>query len=285
MLNALYLMIIILTGSGQGIVQKPYTKRTGGKGTFFFNTIISAAALLFFVITSSGLHFEAGILPYSIVFAVAYATASVATVLGIAWGSLSLTLLFVAYSLIMPTLYGLIFLKDPVGFGFVPGLILLFTSIFLINVKKGEEKEKFSLKWIVCVIIAFLGNGVCTVTQKMQQVAFDGAYKNEFMIAALGMVFVTLLAMSLLKERKEIKVYARAGAHLALICGLLNGAVNLFVMILSARMPVAIMFPLVSAGRLIVTYLASRFLYKEALSRNQFIGFLLGMAAVVCLNL
>lgn len=119
----------------------------------------------------------------------------------------------------------------------------------------------------------------------MQQVAFQGAYKNEFMIAALAMVFAALLTMTLLKERKEVKVYARAGAHLALICGLLNGTVNLFVMILSGRMPVSLMYPLMSAGRLMVTYLVSRFLYKETLSKTQFIGFLAGLGAVVCLNL
>lgn len=143
MLNVLYLQVIILAASGQGVVQKPYTRKVGGKGPFFFNTLISAAALLFFVITSSGLHFEAGILPYSAVFAVCYAAASVATVLAIAWGSLSLTLLFIAYSLIMPTLYGLFFLKDLVGAGFVPGLMLLFISIFLINKKRRRKKRNF----------------------------------------------------------------------------------------------------------------------------------------------
>ena len=49
-------------------------------------------------------------------------------------------------------------------------------------------------------------------------------------------------------------------------------------------MPVSLMFPLVSAGGLIITYAVSKFLYKETLSKTQFIGFVFGLAAVIFLN-
>ena len=52
MLNAFYLIAIILGISGQSIVKKPYTQKTDGGGVYFFNTILSAAALLFFVVTN-----------------------------------------------------------------------------------------------------------------------------------------------------------------------------------------------------------------------------------------
>ena len=66
---------------------------------------------------------------------------------------------------------------------------------------------------------------------------------------------------------------------------LVNGVVNLFVMILSGIMPVSIMFPMVSAGGIIVTYLVSRFYYKEKLTKMQFAGFLTGLASIVFLNI
>jgi drug/metabolite transporter (DMT)-like permease len=183
----------------------------------------------------------------------------------------------------LPTFYGLIFLKDSISVGFIPGLVLLGVSLFLIN--KSDEKVRFSLKWIICVIVSFIGNGMCTVVQKMQQVASNSAYKNEFMIVALAIVTIAMLIVSLIKERKKIKVYAKYGWHWALICGLLNGMVNLFVMILSGRMAVSLMFPLISAGGLVVTYIVSRFCYKEKLTRVRFIGFILGLVAVVFLNI
>ena len=53
-----YLLAIILGISGQSIVKKPYTQKTNGAGVYFFNTLLSAAALLFFVVTSSKFSFD-----------------------------------------------------------------------------------------------------------------------------------------------------------------------------------------------------------------------------------
>lgn len=283
LLNIFYLVAIIIGISGQSIVKKPYTQKTNGGGVYFFNTILSVSALFFFVITSPKLSFDLSFIPYSIGFAISYAVASVFMVLSIAHGSLSLTSLFISYSLMIPTLYGLIFLKDTISVGFIVGLILLIISFSLIN--KNDEKIKFSLKWIIFVILSFVGNGMCTVLQKMQQVASNGAYKNEFMIVALAIVTIVMLIMTLFTERKDIKSFAKSGWHWAIICGALNGMVNLFVMILSSRMAVSIMFPLISAGGLVVTYFVSRFLYKEKLSKTQLIGFIFGLMAVAFLNI
>lgn len=282
MLNALYLIVIILGASGQGIVKKPYTQKTNGEGVYFYNTVLSASALLFFVITSSKPDFVWSIVPYSIAFAFAYALSSIFMVLAIAHGSLSLTSLFISYSLIVPTLFGLIFLKDPISKGFAIGLVLLVISIFLIN--NYNEKVKFSFKWVIFVLLSFIGNGMCTVVQKMQQIQSEGKYKNEFMIIALVIVTIVMIIFTILKECKEIKFYAKSGWHWAIICGVLNGIVNLFVMILSGRMAVSIMFPLISAGGLVVTYIVSRFLYKEKLTKVQFVGFIFGLSAVVFLS-
>lgn len=280
-MDILYLLAIILGISGQSILKKPYIQKTDGAGVYFFNTLLSAAALLFFVVTSSKFSFDISFIPYSIGFAISYAMASVFMVLAIAYGSLSLTSLFISYSLLIPTFYGLI-LGDDISKGFIPGMILLVISLFLTN-KSGEE-EKISFKWIIFVFLSFFGNGMCTVVQKMQQVASNGAYKNEFMIVALAIVTVVMLIMSVLKERTEIKFFAKVGWHWAVICGVLNGMVNLFVMILSGKMPVSLMFPLISAGGLIVTFLVSRFCYKEKLTKLQLARFLCGVASVVCLN-
>lgn len=283
MLNAFFLITIILGISGQNIIKKPYTQKTNGNGVYFYSTLLSLAALAFFVVTSSELSFSLSFVPYSVAFAVSYAIATLFAVLAIAHGSLSLTSLIISYSLMIPTFYGLLFLKDDMGKGFIVGLVSLIISLFLINKKDGDVG--FSFLWIIYVILAFVGNGMCSVFQKMQQEAFEGAYKNEFMIVALAIVTLVMLVLTLIKERNELKSYAKAGWHLALICGAMNGLVNLFVMILSNRMKVSVMFPLISAGGLVVTYLVSRFFYKEKLTKIQFVGFIFGLMAVVFLNI
>jgi drug/metabolite transporter (DMT)-like permease len=80
---------------------------------------------------------------------------------------LSLTSLFISYSLLLPTFYGLIFLGDKVSIFFAPAIILLVTSLFLIN--KRSDKKQINPKWIFYVVLATVGNGFCSVIQKMQQ--------------------------------------------------------------------------------------------------------------------
>lgn len=281
-MTVFYLTAIILGITFQNVIKKPYAEKTNGKGPYFFSLLISFSAMLFFVFTSNGFEWNKDVILYSTFFAVSYVIATVFAVYAIGSGPLSITSLIIAYSLIMPTVYGLVFLGDPFSTKLFIGIVLLVISLFLINKKNSEAPITF--RWIIYVILAFVGNGMCSVFQKMEQVAFDGRYKNEFMMIALAGVVVILSVLVLTKERHEIKIYAKAGWHIAIACGIANGVVNLFVMILSNLMPVSVMFPLVSAGGIIITYLISRFFYKEKLTKTQFVGFLIGIASVIFLS-
>ena len=65
----------------------------------------------------------------------------------------------------------------------------------------------------------------------------------------------------------------------------MNGTVNMLVMVLSGMIAVSIMFPMISAGGIIITYIVSKVFYKEKLTKTQFAGFLAGVASIVFLNI
>ena len=275
------LVAIIFGVSVQDLLRKTFSDKRGGRGVFFYACFTTAFALLFFAAGGIG-KIPAALLPYGLAFGLSFAAANVCAVWAVGCGPLSLTSLMVSYSLMLPTLYGLIFLKDPIGKGFIGGMILLVLSLWLVG--KKEEQVKISFRWVILAFLAFLGNGGCSVFQKMQQVAFDGAYKNELMVLALGIALPILLAAALIRERGEWKENFKAGALPAALAGLANGGVNLLVMILSGRMAVSLMFPLISAGGLIVVFFVSRFIFKEKLTKRQQLGFFLGLVATVLLN-
>ncbi len=280
--SVVYLLSVILGVSAQDVTKKRYTQKSSN-GTFIFGAIMSLAAMAFFALLGGEMEWELGFLPYSLGFAVAYSLVTVCGVSAIACGPLSITALVISYSLMLPTLYGLIFLGDPVTVGLVAGIAFLVVSLFLVT--KKNKDAPLTLKWGVYAVLAFVGNGMCSVVQKMQQDAFDGRYKNEFMIAAYAMVAVVLFVFALVKERSVLKQNTKAGWYLAILCGAMNGMVNLFILILSGRMPLSLMFPLVSAGGIILTYFISKFVYKETLTKMQFVGFVLGIGSVVLLNI
>lgn len=284
-MNALLLTITIFGTSIQGVLTKAYGKKTGGKGCYLYMTISRIAGIILLILTAGKLSIDRSILPYSLIFGLLYSLSAIFNFLAINNGPLALTSLITSYSLMLPTAYGLIFLKDPISVGFFPGLILLLISLFLINKNSTDDGVEITSKWIVYVGIAFLGNGGCSIVQSMQQRASNGAFKSEFMIIALLLVIVVTFFFSLLYEKREICYCAKRGWILASVCGAANVIVNMLVMELQGVMPVSVLFPLISSGGLVLTFFLARFLYKEKMSKVQIIGYILGTLSVVVLNI
>ena len=152
-------------------------------------------------------------------------------------------------------------------------------------INKKNEKNIITTKWIMYVFLSYAGNGVCSVFQIMQQVDFKGEYKSEFMIISLAIVVFVTGILAITKEHTKIIFCIKRNWHLACICGILNGVMNLFVMLLSNKMPASVMFPSMSAGGIVVTYFLSRYVYKECLSGKQLIGFIMGTLSVIFLSI
>ena len=282
-MSILYLLIIIVGISGQNIFKKMYIQKAAREGALLLSALTSFFAMLFFIVTLKEFRWNSEIIPYSLAFALSFATASVFGIQAIANGPLSLSSLVSSYSLMIPTFYGIVFLKEPVTSFFLIGLILLVISLFLVN--KKNDKCPITPKWLLFVFLSFVGNGFCSTFQKMQQLAFDGEYKSEFMILSLVIVVFLLGTTALISSKDNLKKNLYHARFIAVGSGILNGTVNMLTMVLSATMAVSVMFPLISSGSIVVTYLVSKILYKEKLTKAQFAGFLTGIASIVFLNI
>ena len=279
----LILIVTVLTVSSQSILMKQYNQKSSSANPYLFSAITVLFAMLFFILSAgSGLHFAGELVPYAVGFAIAYGAAQVGLNLAIATGSLAISSLVSSYSLLIPTFYGLLFLKESLKATAYIGIVLLFLSLYFINMKK--EAMSFSVKWLVYLILAFVGNGMCSTVQKMQQLKFDGGYKNEFMIISYACVFLIMLIILVIK-RTDIKGLLKKCLIFAAPTGLANGATNLFVMILTGLLPTALLFPTVSAGGSLIMFFVSRFLYKEKIAGKQLLGYGLGVVSVVLMNL
>ena len=283
-MNTLLLLSVVTAVVLQSTSQKQYNKRNKG-GVYIFNAVCPLSARLIFLLSSiKGFGFDKALIPYILTFAVSYGSAILFTFLAVREGSLSLTSLATSYSLIIPTIYGIFFLNETPDIFIYTGFAFLVLSLFLINSKK--EDAKINLKWIIFIVIAFFGNGLCSVIQTAQQLHFGGNYKGEFMILALLAVSVFFFILSLLKEKTQILPSLKSNAVFMIITGLANGIANLFVMILiSRKMEASIMFPIISGGGIILTCAVSVIFFKEKLSLKQYIGLILGVTSVILMNI
>lgn len=277
-----WIVIIVISMAFQNVCKKQYTLICAQK-PYWFSAVSSFAAMLFFLILSGFKpEFNSDLLPYSICFAVVFAAATVGSCQAIKYGSLSITMLVISYSLIIPTLHGIIMLDESLSVCGTIGIVLLMISLFLINIKK--DAKAFSLKWVIYLIVAFVGNGMCSVFQKQQQTDFGGMFKSEFMMLALLISACILFTISVFSGEMKYKENP-IGLAYGGFSGILGGLVNYLVMMLTGTLPNSILFPVISAGGIILGFLIAVFAYKERLNTVQIVGYTMGAISVVMLNI
>ncbi len=293
----LILLGVMIGVPAQSVIVKSYQRRNRTASDILFTAFIGLSAMLVFVgaaLAKGGISLSPEVLPYSLAFAVGYGMAFVFQILALSCGPMSLTVLIISYSLLIPTFYGVLFLRESVGTFFVPGVLLLAVCLFLINyqkrAKKTEEQNKpkptgISLKWLIFVWLSFLGNGLCSTVQKIASQSLGEEVRNEFMVAAMLMIAVGFLIAGFIRERRTVREFMRRGWYFGALCGFINGVVNLACLILAARMPASIQYPLISAGSILFSLLFSVIIFKEKITPRQYAGVAVGVLSIVFLNL
>ena len=282
----LLIFLCTVTLTVQQVFKKQYSLRCAG-GNYFFSASVSFFALLFFLLIPGKISLGTDILPYSAGFAAMYALATVYSVMALEIGSLAITSLVLSYSLIIPTLYGILFLNEKITLLKCGGILLLLISLFLVRAQTKEDNKasKPTVKWIIYVLIAFVANGMCSVVQNAQQRRFNGMQNSNFMILALIISTAVLLVLSIVFERNTILIALKKGAVFSAACGICNGATNYLVMVIIAAVASSVFFPVLSAGQIILTFIISVLAYREKFIPRQIAGLACGLASLVLLNI
>lgn len=279
------LIVTTVATSTQGLFKK-YLNEKCKNSEFTVSAMITLFALLFFAVFSGDIRLSPEFLPYSAAYGVCYACAAVTYVLALNHGSLALTQLVIAYSCVIPLGYSLI-CGETLGVFRIIGILFLFASLIVTYYRKetGKDKNAVSLKWVALVALMFVSNGMCGVLSRMQQIKFSGIYDNSFMLVSLILATLLISTTAIIRERRTIMETVKRGVLFSFGSGLSNGIANYFGLIALALVPNAIVYPVKSAGGLVLTALMSIFIFKEKLRTAQYIGVGLGILAMVFINI
>lgn len=154
-MNTVILSLIVVFCALQSVSKKAFDGKANGGGTYLFSAISAFAGMIFFVCTSKEFSFNSEFIPYSIGFGVSFFASMVFSYLAITNGPASISSLVSSYALILPAIYGLVFLKESVGKFFYLGILFLMVSVFLIKKKSQGDSVKISPKWGVYVVVSF----------------------------------------------------------------------------------------------------------------------------------
>lgn len=280
-----YLLLLgaILAISAQDVMRKEYDRRAGFPNVFLFTGFSALTALVFFAGRAGfRLDFRPELIPYAALLALTYAGALIGAYLSVRHGSVALSALTNSYSLVIPTLYGILRLGEKLGAAGITGILLLCTSLLLVHWR--SEKVRISGKCILSMLLLFFSNGVFGTVQKVQQLDFDGGYISEVMVMALGAAAGILFVCAALQWKKGER-QLRTAAFCGVPNGVANGLSNLLVMLLTGLIPNTVLYPSVSAGGIVMGCVVGTVLYRERPIPRQIAGYALGAAAAVLLNL
>lgn len=271
----------------EGFFIKKYTQKHGDGGAVFVSIVTFISMIVFVLTDKGGFSFPREILLYGILSSICYASASVFTYVALESGSFVLTMLIISYSTVFSVVYGIVFLKEVTTLFTWLGIILIFVSLFFINSEKKEENEKkiITPRWVFAVLVSFVGNGVFGVLARMQQIRFNDAYSNEYMIVALGISATALLIYGLYKERGAVGKIFNRGLIYAVLAGASNGATNLLGFAVTMIVPISIVGPMNSGIKNLFAFLFSVLLFRERLNKNRVIGVALGTVSLILFNI
>ncbi|MBQ9760352.1 MAG: EamA family transporter [Clostridia bacterium] len=282
----LLILVSTLTHLAESLFIKRYNTKHA-RGGFLFTAFVSFFSMLVFLVTDkNGFFLPSGIWLYAIAAGILYCSASFLTYVALQIGSYAMSMLILSYSIVLSIGYGLIFLGEPISVFTCLGFGMMLLSIYFVRAPKKEgDDKKISFKWVVCIAIAALGSGLFGVVQRMQQLAFNNACTNEFMVIALAFSFCVLFAIGMKKDGADLKYVLRHGVPWTAAAGVSNGLTNAMVVFLYTLMPISLSSPIRVGVKIIFSFALSVLIFREKFEKRQVVGVLCGTVALVLLNI
>ena len=298
MLPVLFLLLAILMSGIYSIGLKPANSRCHSLAELqLFNGCFSASAMVGAIvsalISAGNLYIPLSGLLTAALFGCVFSICVFTNLKALEDGPLSLTTLIVNFSLIFPLIYSFCFLGEPITPVRIVGILLLVVCMFLFTNPKVTGEKKISLKWILLAVSSMLCNGLLSVVTKIYAMASENAYASQYLVYSYLFATVTslvLFAVLRFRQKKEERTAPRdfftpVMILLFVLIGFANFGLNLMVVLLATMMDGAIVYPAVQGGGPMIAVIGSRLFFGEQISWKKWMAILLGVAAIVMLNL
>jgi len=188
-----------------------------------------------------------------------------------------LSSIFQKLGLIVQVLISIIFFKEQPQLIQVLGIIICLVAVVMINFEKGQTAVQFKLG----LFLILLSSGFCDVMSKVHEELGNPVLADHFLFYTFGVAMI--LCIVLIIAKKELFGWKDV------LFGILLGVPNYFSasFLLKALNDIAavIVFPTFSVATVVVISMTGLLVFKEKLSKKQWIGMGLILVALVLLNI
>lgn len=256
----------------------------------FQSLYLLLCGLVFLVLSGFRFPVTARGLLLTVAFAVCLSVSTIGTTASYLCGPMSLSCVISSCSVVLPILFGCLVYKESLTVLHLIGIAFLLATFILTGFGSGEGKKEITLKWALMVLLSFLGNGfgavVLAVYARLPETGSNSGFMAiSFFLSALLMFLylcVTGRGAGRIKEPVQLSIpfFWTAGLS-ALGCF----GTNLLIIYLSGVMPASLLHPVYNSASGILVSLVSWLLFRERMNRKKVLILLLGICAVVALNL
>lgn len=288
-MSYLYLLFAIVFSAMLSIMTAAFNKKNHIPNIAnLYNVIYMASALICWMIMYiTDFCFEPKVLLYSLGYGICYAVTLIGLFNAIKCGSVSLTSFIKQLSFVGVAIWGFIFWDSPITLTIAIALFLIAIALFLcFKNNKTQTENSITFKWLVYILMLFVGNAGCSIVQKYQQMAFDGKYKYMLMFFAVAFAMLFCLLFLIKNGIPHLKSLAKGSFKFPIFAGVSSALVNLFILLLAnTNLSPAVIYPCIAVGGMILAILVSVIIYKERLMKIQWVGLSVGVVAIVFLNI
>lgn len=188
------------------------------------------------------------------------------------------TLFLMTGGMLLPYIFGLIFLNEAFSVFRLIGLLLILGAIILSNLGRSMPTKK---QIILCILV-FVLNGFVSIVSKIHQIDTTHGAVNSTEFVMLTGVWKFILCGILLpffRKTKNEDFKLRGSGVIITVGSAAVGGISFMLQLIGATdLPATVLYPLVTGGSIIFSALAGRLIFKEKISRNQIIGIILCLA-------
>ncbi|MDO8685728.1 MAG: EamA family transporter [Clostridiales bacterium] len=155
------------------------------------------------------------------------------------------------------------------------------SSLALIS-KNGNrnDKKNINTKWIKLIFLCFIFSGISNAASFLAT-RFDQKNSIAFTIAMQGTSFIILIIISCVKKTLRPNI-------IEIRSGILTGAITFIniplIFYITTLIPGYLVFPIVSAGPIVLVLLFANFVYKERLNIFGWLSCVIGVAGIILMN-
>lgn len=206
-----------------------------------------------------------------------YVAGLVLTQINIVRNGAPLSSTFGRLGVIIPTILSAIFFFEIPGGIQILGLVLAIAAIIYMNTGSKEEQPSFRLG----LILTFISGGIGDFMNKVYSMYYDETAQTYFVMYTF--FFALLVSIGIfIKDKSDMTLQ---DAIIGVCVGVPNQLTALLVLKASMTIPAFIVYPTYSAGIIIFVNIINYLVFREKLSKRQYIATAMIAVAIVCINL